>query len=81
MLYISPRQLARIVKKRYGASLHQMIVKKRIESAAKLLVESNLSVEEIGSVIGFNTKSCFYRAFRDEYSMTPLQYRKEMQNM
>lgn len=81
MLYISPRQLARIVKERYGTSLHQMIIKKRIESAAKLLVESNLSVEEIGSVIGFNTKSCFYKAFRDEYSMTPLQYRKNMQSM
>jgi len=76
MLYISPRQLARIVKERYGAPLHQIIMKKRIESAAKLLLETTLSVEQISSYVGFSTKSCFYRAFKEEYNVTPLQYKK-----
>ncbi len=75
-LYISPRQLARIVHKCYNAPLHKVITKKRVESAAKLLCESDLSVEEISLAVGFSTKSCFYRAFRKEYNMTPLFYRK-----
>jgi len=75
-LYISPRQLARIVQERYNAPLHKVITNMRLESAAKLLTESNLLVEEISSAVGFSTKSCFYRAFRKEYHMTPIQYRK-----
>ena len=75
-LYISPRQLARIVHERYNAPLHKVITKTRLESAAKLLSESNLPVEEISSSVGFSTKSCFYRAFRKEYNMTPIAYRK-----
>ena len=76
MLYISPRQLSRIVHKRYGESLHRIIIKKRVEIAAKLLTESNLSIEEVTSAVGFDTKSCFYRIFKAEYGITPLQYRK-----
>lgn len=75
-LYISPRQLDRIVHERYNAPLHKAITKMRLESAAKLLSESNLLVEEISSAVGFSTKSCFYRAFRKEYNMTPMLYRK-----
>lgn len=76
MIHISPRQLARIVHERYNAPLHKIITKKRLESAAKLLAESKLPVEEISSAVGFSTKSCFYRAFRKEYNMTPILYRK-----
>lgn len=75
-LYTSPRQLARIVSERYNAPLHKVITKKRVENAAKLSTETNLSVETISSAVGFNTKSCFYNAFKNEYNLTPLQYRK-----
>lgn len=77
MLYISPRQLARIVNERFGDSLHHVIILKRIESAAKLLSESKLTVEEISAFVGFDTKSCFYKAFKKEYGITPLQYRNK----
>ena len=76
MLYISPRQLSRIVSERYGEPLHKIIVRKRIECAEKLLFDSNLSIEEISAAVGFDTKSCFYRTFKAEYGITPLQYRK-----
>ena len=79
MLYVSPRQLSRIVKEKYGEPLHRIIIKKRVETAAKLLCESSLSVEEISSTVGFDTKSCFYRIFKAEYGLTPLQYRKKTQ--
>ena len=77
MLYVSPRQLSRIVNEKYGEPLHRIIIKKRVETAAKLLCESNLSVEEISSTVGFDTKSCFYRTFKNKYGLTPLQFRKK----
>ncbi|MBQ8508881.1 MAG: helix-turn-helix transcriptional regulator [Clostridia bacterium] len=74
-LFISPRQLTRIVKQRYGMTLHRTLLKKRVTAAARLLRESNIFAEKVGFDVGFKSKSCFYRAFREEYGMTPLEYR------
>ena len=80
-LFISPRQLARIVKQRYGTTLHETIRKKRVTVAAKLLLDGNKTVEEIGHEVGFHSKSCFYRAFYAEFQETPLGYRKNAGNI
>lgn len=76
MLYISPRQLSRIVKRRYDATLHDIILKKRVQVAADLLLHTDRTVEEIGGVVGFRSRSCYYAAFKEEYGVTPLAYRK-----
>ena len=75
-LYISERQLSRIVKKRYGTTLRQVIANGRIAIAAKMLCDTELSITKICSQIGFNTKSCFYHEFQKKYNMTPQEYRK-----
>ena len=80
MLFISPRQLARIVKRRYGTTLHDRILHKRIRVAADLLAKSERPVEEIGSAVGFRSRSCFYQAFKTIYGVTPLAYRKRENN-
>lgn len=80
MLFISPRQLARIVKRRYGTTLHEIILKKRIRVAADLLEQTDRAVEEIGNSVGFRSKSCYYQAFKATYAMTPLAYRRYAKN-
>ena len=75
-MFISVSQLSRIVKARYGMTLHQVILKKRLDEAARLLRESGESVENIVDNVGFRTVSCFYRAFRAEFGLTPYAYRK-----
>lgn len=48
----------------------------KLEKARWLLVTTDLTVQNIVEMIGFKEKSYFYRVFKKQYKMTPLQYRK-----
>lgn len=76
-LFISTRQLERIMKKRYGMSFRQTVTDLRLITAAKMLTESNLSAEKIGRTVGFSSKAGFYREFVKKYGIPPIQYRKQ----
>jgi len=76
MLYISERQLARIVKRHYGRTIRRVITDRRLSVAAALLIETNQSAETISAAVGFGTKSSFYREFRQSYGITPMEYRR-----
>ena len=78
-LFISTRQLERIMKKRYGMSFRQTITDLRLKTAAKMLTESARSAEEIGRTVGFSSKSGFYREFSKKFGIPPLQYRRQNQ--
>ena len=76
MLFISVRQLDRIARKRYGKPIHKVIMDRRIAAAENLLVSTNMSADRIGSSVGFNSRSSFYREFVRRHNMTPMKYRK-----
>ena len=48
----------------------------RLQKAATLLVETELSVTEIGASCGFNSTSYFIKQFREKYIYSPKEYRK-----
>lgn len=55
----------------------QYLVKRRIEAAEHMLLNSVLSVAEIAEKTGFYDASHLMKSFRTETGMTPSQYRKE----
>ncbi len=75
-LFISTRQLDRIVIKRYGKSLHQLIVDRRFAFAEQLLSTTDLTIEVIASSAGFSSSASLYREFKKRYGMTPAAFRK-----
>lgn len=76
ILFISERQLSRIVIKNYGQPLRLIIMKKRLDIAAELLLTTSDSVEYISSSVGFKNKNSFHREFKKRFGMTPSEYRK-----
>lgn len=76
LLYISERQLERIMRKEYGGSFHHVLTEKRLETAASMLTETDLAVEQISSDTGFPSKATFARAFQKKYGETPTRYRE-----
>ena len=80
-LFISSRQLDRIVKKRYGKTLHQVIVDKRLLTAEQMLLSTDMTVDNISDAVGFGSKSGFYREFVRRYGMTPAEFRKNNQDI
>lgn len=74
-LWISPRHLARLMQRRYGKNLHQVLTEYRMHLAGELLKTEELTVESIAAAVGISRKSTFYRAFREHYGMTPQAFR------
>ena len=62
-LYISTRQLDRIMRRRYGKSLHKVVMEKRIKSAASLRSGRDMTVARVGAAVGFTSAVGFYREF------------------
>lgn len=75
MLYISERQLSRIIAENCGTTLQRMISERRVSAAKSLLAESICPVDEIGCEVGFRSRSGFYDEFRKQTGMTPAAFR------
>ena len=52
----------------------------RISHARKLLVDSSLSIQDVGLISGFQNLSNFHRLFKQQTGLSPLAYRKETQH-
>lgn len=74
-MQVSVRNLYRKFKELELPSPNDFIKAHRITFAAKLLVTTSLTVQEIIYRCGFNNRSHFYREFDKQYGMTPKDYR------
>ena len=74
---INPTSLKTLFKSVYGSSLALHIKEHRMESAAKLLTETDLSISEISRNIGYQNHSKFTKAFKEYYNILPKDYRKK----
>lgn len=75
-LFISVRQLERIVKERYGATFREIITARRMRAAEQLLRHTDQSIDAIAERIGYTSKESFLSAFRTHKGMTPAAYRR-----
>ncbi len=72
-LFISKYYLSRLFKEQTGTTPHQYILKKRL-ILSKRLIEEELPINEVFSRCGFCDYTHFFRAFKQEYGITPKQY-------
>ena len=71
----SPYHFHRIFKAIIGESLGAFIVRLRVETAARLLRYSSLSVQDIAYNVGYNVPSSLTKVFRQFYDISPTDYR------
>lgn len=72
--FVSKYYIAHIFKNRTGISIHQYITKKRLALCREALL-SNHTITETYQMFGFGDYSCFYRAFKKEYGISPKEFR------
>ena len=77
---LSPDYLTRLFKKELGVTVITYINQKRIYRSLKLLKTTNLSIEEIGDLIGLSNTSYFYTLFKKEIGISPKQYRNGLKS-
>ncbi|HEY8461687.1 MAG TPA: helix-turn-helix transcriptional regulator [Blastocatellia bacterium] len=73
--YLSEFHFARLFKKLTGATPHAYLASLRIERARRLLVESDLSIADVGAEVGYASQSHFTKIFREATGMTPKAFR------
>lgn len=69
--------LCRCFKKYLNVSPKSYLHAKRLNFASNLLAYSDTKIIDIAFASGFQSMSAFYSAFKKEYDMTPLEYRKK----
>lgn len=74
-LYISGRQLTRLLQKHYGMSFREKLTATRLNRAAWLLRHTDMTVTAVATEVGYSVPSSFYHVFRQRFGMTPEQYR------
>ena len=65
----------RVFKALKGETIGAHISRLRIEAAARLLRYSALSIEDIAFNIGYEAPAALSKAFKNQYGITPTQYR------
>ena len=75
--HINPTTLKAVFKSVYGASLAAHIKKHRMERAAELLRETDMSVAEIAAAVGYESQGKFTAAFKNQFAALPTAYRKQ----
>jgi len=74
-LFVSESTVSQTFRKRMGTSFYRCVTQRRLIAAKEMILEGYL-LEEVGQKVGFRDYSSFYRAFRQEYGISPRQYRK-----
>ena len=76
VVHMSPYHFTRLFKQNTGVPPHRFVLRQRISRASALLREPQLSIREVGRLVGFRTPSHFPTAFRRMTGITPSAYRR-----
>lgn len=77
-LYLSRGQLNRLLKREYGMTFREKMIRARMGQAARLLRYTDLPVYRVAEEVGYSDASSFYHVFRRWCGSTPEQYRSEI---
>jgi AraC family transcriptional activator of pobA len=73
---LSSGHLTTVVRRKTGRTVLEWISERRMAQARRLLVETDLSVEEVGRRVGYGHPGYFVRSFRRAHGATPLGWRR-----
>lgn len=76
---INKYYMSHAFKREYGVSPINYLIACRIREGKRLLAETDLSLSQIATVLGFSSSSYFSQSFRNAEGMSPTEYRKASQ--
>ncbi|MBP2033541.1 AraC-like DNA-binding protein [Clostridium algifaecis] len=74
-----PNYLSKEVKKHTNKTYSEILQNIKLKQACFYLSKTNLSVQEIIEKVGYSESSHFYHIFKKNFTMTPNEYRRQVQ--
>jgi AraC family transcriptional regulator len=76
--YLSTFHFSRVFKKLTGTTPHTYLAAIRTARAQLLLANAELSISQVGSLVGYSSPSHFTKAFRQSTGLTPRSFRSAL---
>ncbi|MEJ8756711.1 helix-turn-helix domain-containing protein [Pontibacter sp. H259] len=76
-LHVTPKQLNESCKRAYDKTTTELIQNRIILEAKRLLVHSNLTINQLAAELGYFDNAYFFRFFKKHTGQTPEQFRQE----
>lgn len=73
---VNPFYLSKLFREETGETFVNHISEKRMQMGKKLLLETEFSVKEIASKIGYNDQNYFSKLFKAKFGVSPTDFRK-----
>jgi AraC-like DNA-binding protein len=80
MCGLSKNFFCKIFKEILGSTPFEYIIENRMMLAKKLLTTTNISIEQISLICGFEDQAYFYRLFKRYFLTTPNTFREKFKN-
>lgn len=77
---ITPKHFSTVIKQRFGMSAGEWINMAIMSKAKELLLNTQISVKEIGFKLGFPNQSSFGRFFKQHEGISPYKFRSNSMN-
>ena len=74
-VFLSTRQVARIVQQVYGCTFSELVAEKKLAAAEMLLRNTDMKISAIAQRVNMGAENYFFTRFKRRYGMSPLQYR------
>lgn len=75
-MYYNTAYLANVFKKKYGQSMGNYLMERRMERAKELLSASSMSVSEVAALSGYDNFAYFSRLFKKKTGYAPKDYKQ-----
>ena len=75
-LYLSPTYFSRLFKQRTNYTFSTWLAERRILRAQRYLDETNLTIADIATQVGYREANSFTRLFKQTTGISPTEYRK-----
>jgi AraC family transcriptional regulator len=77
LLHLTEAHFSRLFKRTFGVSPHAYVLRRRIELASRLMIESTTPLSEIALKCGFTDQAHLSKSFRQQTGTTPAAWRRE----
>lgn len=76
VMHFNPQYLTRTFKSETGIGILEYITHERMEAAKNLLLQTNIPIKDVSSMVGYRDYAYFTRVFKKEIGVSPKHYRK-----